>query len=51
MDDLIKSDSATVQVLSTKGKWFGVTYKEDKEEVEAAICSLISRGDYPSKLI
>ena len=51
VDDLIKSDSATVQVLSTKGKWFGVTYKEDKEEVEAAICSLISRGDYPSKLI
>ena len=51
VDDLIKSDSATVHVLSTKGKWFGVTYKEDKEEVKAAICSLILRGDYPSKLI
>ncbi|MDA7681944.1 nucleotidyltransferase, partial [Verrucomicrobiales bacterium] len=51
VDDLIKSNSATVEVLSTDGKWFGVTYKEDKEEVEATICFLISKGDYPSKLI
>ena len=30
VDELIKSGKATVEVLSSKDKWFGVTYKEDK---------------------
>ena len=51
VDDLIKSNSATVEVLSTCSKWFGVTYKDDKDQVEAAICSLISKGEYPSRVI
>lgn len=50
IDKLIQSQRAKVQVLETQDKWFGVTYKEDKEQVSAAIKKLISDGIYPSKL-
>lgn len=50
IDKLIQSQRAKVQVLETHDKWFGVTYKEDKEQVSAAIKKLISDGIYPSKL-
>jgi hypothetical protein len=30
--------------------WFGVTYKEDKEDVSAKIKELIAKGEYPQKL-
>lgn len=50
IDTCIKEGRARVKVLRTDDKWFGVTYKEDKESVVAAIRSLIEEGKYPSKL-
>ena len=48
--DLIQEGKATVQVLKTDDKWYGVTYKEDKAFVVKAIQSLKDSGLYPQKL-
>ena len=50
VDNLIQSGTATVEVLETTEKWFGVTYQEDKVQVQKAILSLIQHGDYPSSI-
>lgn len=50
IDNLIKSGKAQVKVLETRDKWFGVTYKEDKEAVVAAIGRLIADGVYKESL-
>lgn len=50
IDRLIQSGKAKVSVLETRDKWFGVTYKEDKEAVVAAIRSLIASGAYKENL-
>ena len=50
VDRLIQSGEGTVKVLETKDKWFGVTYKEDKEGVVASIKKLIADGVYPANL-
>ncbi len=50
IDKLIKSGQATVKILNTPDKWFGVTYKEDKEQVVNAIRGLIEAGIYKEKL-
>lgn len=39
-----------VKVLKTPGKWFGVTYKEDKAAVVNAIAQLTAVGKYPENL-
>ena len=50
VDSLIQSGEATVKVLETRDKWFGVTYKEDKQSVVDAFKDLIARGVYKEKL-
>ena len=50
IDKLVENGRAKVTVLETRDKWFGVTYKEDKETVVAAIRKLIADGVYPEKL-
>ncbi len=50
VSDLLAQDKATVEVLSSKDKWYGVTYKEDKPVVVAAIKKLKEEGSYPEKL-
>lgn len=47
---LLSEDKASVAVLSTEDKWYGVTYKEDKPVVEAAMRRLKEEGLYPDKL-
>jgi len=37
-------------VLTTNDKWYGVTYKEDSEQVSSAIARLTESGLYPEKL-
>lgn len=37
VDDLIKSKKATVKVVKTEEKWYGVTYQQDKEDVSNAL--------------
>ncbi len=49
-DHLIKNNLATFKVIPTDAKWFGVTYKEDKEIVQENINKLVNDGIYPSKL-
>ena len=50
VDDLLQEGVATVKVLPTQDHWFGVTYKEDKPTVVAAIGKLIADGVYPTPL-
>jgi len=47
---MIARDEAQVRVLSTAGVWFGVTYREDKPRVQAALAGLVRLGEYPEKL-
>lgn len=47
---MIARGQATVRVLPTDSTWFGVTYREDKPRVEAAIADLVRSGRYPAKL-
>ena len=48
--DLLQEEKLSVKVLTSKDKWFGVTYKEDKESVVSELRRLISSGVYPEKL-
>ncbi len=48
--DLVKSERVQVSVLKSNDRWFGVTYKEDKDVVVASIRALIDKGEYPAKL-
>ena len=50
VNKLINDGIATVKVLDTTSKWFGVTYAADRPSVVARIQSLIDEGVYPSKL-
>ena len=50
VDDLLKENRAEVTVLSSKDRWYGVTYKEDKQMVVQAIQGLKEKGLYPEKL-
>ena len=46
VDKLLKEERANVKVLETQDRWFGVTYKEDKETVQEAFRELITDGVY-----
>ena len=50
VQDEIDKGSASVKLLETDAKWFGVTYKEDRPKVVEAIKKLIEEGKYPEKL-
>lgn len=50
VDELIQKKAATVKILPTEDKWFGVTYKEDKEAVVNAFKELIANGVYKEDL-
>ena len=48
--DLLKEDKATVKVLRSADKWFGVTYAADKPVVVAALKAMTEEGKYPDGL-
>ncbi len=48
--DLLSEKKCTVDVLETKDRWFGVTYKEDKPDVVKSVQALVDAGVYPEKL-
>ena len=50
VDELLKENKASVRVLKSQDKWYGVTYKEDKQVVMDAIARLKEEGRYPQKL-
>ena len=50
VDRLINDNIANITVLNSTDNWFGVTYREDKPFVQAAIRKLIADGRYPETL-
>ena len=50
VDELLGEKKATVKVLKSMDKWYGVTYKEDKPVVMAAVQKMKDEGVYPQKL-
>ncbi|MBS5956069.1 MAG: nucleotidyltransferase [Clostridiales bacterium] len=50
VDELLKEGKAEVSVLKSSDRWYGVTYKEDKENVVKAIGKLKQSGLYPDIL-
>lgn len=50
VNKMLASKKASVKVLASDSKWFGVTYSEDKEKVKKEINKLKAAGVYPIKL-
>ena len=50
VSNLLAAEKATVAVLTSADKWYGVTYKEDKPVVVNAIKSFKESGLYPEQL-
>lgn len=50
VSSLLEENRASVKVLESEDKWYGVTYKEDKPLVESAVRSFKKEGLYPQKL-
>ena len=50
VSNLLSRRKARVKVLRSNDKWYGVTYKEDKPMVVAAMAELREKGMYPEKL-
>ena len=50
IEELLQKNEISVKVLNSKDKWHGVTYKEDREAVVAALQALKDAGFYPEKL-
>ena len=50
IDELIQKGQVSVRVLESHDKWFGVTYKEDKEFVVKSFEQLIKNGVYGERL-
>ena len=50
VDVMIRKGQVSVKVLPTSDKWFGVTYREDKQIAQAKIADLVQQGLYPERL-
>jgi dTDP-glucose pyrophosphorylase len=50
IDELLQQGKVSVKVLDTQDKWFGVTYKEDKEVVVQSFGELLDAGVYSEDL-
>ena len=50
VNNMIVNNMATIEVLKCEDKWFGITYKEDKEIVQKAFSEFVRQGKYPSPL-
>lgn len=50
VNEIIHRGKGKVKVLGGGNIWFGVTYKEDKDEVSGRIKDLVNKGEYPAQL-
>lgn len=50
VNKMIKQGTGKVKIIPGGKTWFGVTYKEDKEEVSGKIRALVKSGEYPQRL-
>ena len=48
--ELLEKNKISVKVLKTNDRWFGITYKEDKDLVVNSFKNLIEKGEYSSNL-
>ena len=50
VNDMLQKGTATVKVLTCRDRWYGVTYREDKPQVIAALKAMHEAGMYPTPL-
>lgn len=50
VSQLLAEDKATVKVLESSDKWYGVTYREDKPGIVKALAEKADAGIYPAPL-
>ncbi len=50
VNNLIKSNEASIKVLKSTAQWFGVTYREDKPVTIQKVKELVEKGIYPENL-
>jgi len=50
VNELVLQGRADVRVLPTESQWFGITYRDDRPRVAAAIQRLVDAGVYPANL-
>lgn len=50
VDDLLRAGELEVSVLSSADRWFGMTYREDRETVAEELRKLHRAGSYPENL-
>ncbi|MBQ6546515.1 MAG: nucleotidyltransferase [Bacilli bacterium] len=50
IEDVLENNLATVKIIETDEKWYGITYKEDKQMVVDAINKMIESGIYKKNL-
>ncbi|MFA7173312.1 MAG: sugar phosphate nucleotidyltransferase [Kiritimatiellia bacterium] len=50
VDTMVQGRRAEVMVLPTESSWFGITYREDRPQVVAAVAALVEQGVYPARL-
>lgn len=47
---MLRENKATVKVLESSDKWYGITYQEDKDKVKEFFKDLVDKGVYPKNL-
>ena len=50
VNNLIQNNKATVEVLTSNARWFGITYQEDKPLTIKKVGELVQQGVYPGSL-
>ena len=50
VNEQLADKSASVQVLPCEETWYGVTYREDKPVITAAVSQMTADGEYPEDL-
>ena len=50
VDAMLKEGKATVKILTSPDRWYGVTYAADKPMVVAALAEMTAAGKYPNGL-
>ncbi len=50
LTEFILDGSISIEMHPTTATWYGMTYKEDKDKVVAALKNLVNKGEYPSNL-
>lgn len=50
VSEMIERKETVVRVLPTSSNWFGVTYRDDRPRVVAALNELVEKGQYPRRL-